>query len=135
MGFDAIILSATTTALYRHGSSQSGLWNLLFRDGLVYFLVTASCNSVPVVGFSFRCLVLEQILIFFPRFSTFCSSIVSARILTRLNTILKFYYRCDEHVGEFPSLRAEAYPDFSIATVPAATIAFVIIKSPWRYCI
>jgi len=49
MGFDAIILIATTTALYRHGGSRSGLWSLLFRDGLVYFLVTASCNSVPAI--------------------------------------------------------------------------------------
>jgi len=49
MGFDAIILVTTTTALYRHGTSRSNLWNLLFRDGLVYFLVTASCNSVPVI--------------------------------------------------------------------------------------
>lgn len=49
MGFDAIILALTTMALLQHSNFRSGLWNLLFRDGLVYFLVTASCNAVPAI--------------------------------------------------------------------------------------
>jgi len=49
MGFDAIILILTTAALFRHANARSGLWNLLFRDGLVYFLVTFTCNAVPAI--------------------------------------------------------------------------------------
>ncbi|KDQ64813.1 hypothetical protein JAAARDRAFT_116772 [Jaapia argillacea MUCL 33604] len=48
MAFDCIILLLTTAALMRQ-TSRSGLWDLLFRDGLVYFLVTFTCNCLPAV--------------------------------------------------------------------------------------
>jgi len=51
MAFDFTILLLTTIALYRFSYSgvRSDLWNLLFRDGLVYFLVTFSFNAVPAI--------------------------------------------------------------------------------------
>lgn len=51
MAFDFIILVLTSVALYRfpYGDARSGLWTLLFRDGLVYFLVTFSFNAVPAI--------------------------------------------------------------------------------------
>ncbi|KAF9779496.1 hypothetical protein BJ322DRAFT_1113306 [Thelephora terrestris] len=51
MAVDFTILVLTTVALYRFSYSgvRSDLWNLLFRDGLVYWLVTFSFNAVPAV--------------------------------------------------------------------------------------
>lgn len=51
MAVDFTILVLTTVALYRFSYSgvRSDLWNLLFRDGLVYFLVTFSFNAVPAI--------------------------------------------------------------------------------------
>lgn len=48
MGFDCIILIFTATALGRR-FSDAGLSGLLFRDGLVYFIVTTTCNTIPAV--------------------------------------------------------------------------------------
>jgi len=50
MGFDFIILVFTAVALgSQRKRSASGLSALLFHDGLVYFLVTFTCNTVPAV--------------------------------------------------------------------------------------
>ncbi|OAX40663.1 hypothetical protein K503DRAFT_791255 [Rhizopogon vinicolor AM-OR11-026] len=49
MSFDFVILVMTTFALgkrFRHEALSS----LLFRNGLVYFLITSTCNAVPAVG-------------------------------------------------------------------------------------
>lgn len=48
MGFDLIIFVYTCTALLRN-STRSGLWQLLFRDGLIYWAVTFCVNSIPAV--------------------------------------------------------------------------------------
>lgn len=48
MGFDLVILVATAVALMRL-SARTGLWQLLLKDGLVYFLVSFTANSVPAV--------------------------------------------------------------------------------------
>ena len=51
MAVDFTILVLTSIALYQfpHSGVRSDLWNLLFRDGLVYFLVTFSFNAVPAI--------------------------------------------------------------------------------------
>ncbi|KAI0080752.1 hypothetical protein K474DRAFT_1589454 [Panus rudis PR-1116 ss-1] len=49
MGFDFIILCCTVAALYSKHKSRSDLWNLLFRDGLVYFFITFFCNALPAI--------------------------------------------------------------------------------------
>lgn len=49
MGFDLLILVFTCTALLRN-SNRSGLWQLLFRDGLVYWGLAFSANAVPAVS-------------------------------------------------------------------------------------
>ncbi|EGO01741.1 hypothetical protein SERLA73DRAFT_120392 [Serpula lacrymans var. lacrymans S7.3] len=48
MGFDLVILIFTAIALGSH-YKLSGLSTLLFTDGLVYFLVTFSFNTIPAV--------------------------------------------------------------------------------------
>ncbi|KAF8917820.1 hypothetical protein CPB85DRAFT_1373973 [Mucidula mucida] len=49
MGFDGIILFFTAFALFKKHTARTDLWKLLFRDGLVYFLVTFSANCIPAV--------------------------------------------------------------------------------------
>lgn len=52
MGVDFIVLCCSIAALTRQ-SIRSGLWKLLFQDGLVYFCITFLCNAIPAV--SVRC--------------------------------------------------------------------------------
>ncbi|KAF5321917.1 hypothetical protein D9619_000954 [Psilocybe cf. subviscida] len=47
--FDFIILLFTAVALQSRHSARTGLWNLLFQDGLVYFIVSFSTNCIPAV--------------------------------------------------------------------------------------
>ncbi|KAH0839681.1 hypothetical protein J3R83DRAFT_602 [Lanmaoa asiatica] len=52
MAFDFVILIFTTVALgrfSRQNGLNGGLSGLLFRDGLIYFLVTSMCNTIPAV--------------------------------------------------------------------------------------
>ncbi|KAK0453391.1 hypothetical protein EV421DRAFT_677721 [Armillaria borealis] len=49
MGFDFVILCFTAVALISKHTARTDLWKLLFNDGLVYFLVTFSCNCIPAV--------------------------------------------------------------------------------------
>lgn len=49
MGFDFIILVFTAVALLGRHSARTDLWKLLFHDGLVYFLISFSTNSIPAV--------------------------------------------------------------------------------------
>lgn len=52
--FDMIILVCTTVALMRN-SNRSGLWKLLFRDGLAYWAISFCANAIPAVRiFIFR---------------------------------------------------------------------------------
>ncbi|KAI0921523.1 hypothetical protein AcW2_006468 [Taiwanofungus camphoratus] len=48
MGFDLIILLFTMLALIPL-RRDSGLWNLLFQDGLVYFIIAFFCNALPAI--------------------------------------------------------------------------------------
>lgn len=50
MGFDFVILVFTIVALYFKHRTCSDLWHLLFRDGLLYFVVTFLCNALPAVS-------------------------------------------------------------------------------------
>ncbi|KAG9317232.1 hypothetical protein JVU11DRAFT_1425 [Chiua virens] len=52
MTFDFIILLFTTVILGRYSQPNAGLSGLLFRDGLIYFLVTSICNTIPAVSHS-----------------------------------------------------------------------------------
>ncbi|KDQ29126.1 hypothetical protein PLEOSDRAFT_1038859 [Pleurotus ostreatus PC15] len=49
MGFDLIILLFTMFALMGKHSARTDLWKLLFTDGLVYFVVTFTTNSLPAI--------------------------------------------------------------------------------------
>lgn len=50
MAFDFVILIFTTVVLGRYSRPNGGLSGLLFRDGLIYFLVTSMCNTIPAVS-------------------------------------------------------------------------------------
>lgn len=49
MAFDFAILAFTTIALLGRSSPKTGLWKMLFHDGLVYFLISFTMNSIPAV--------------------------------------------------------------------------------------
>ncbi|TFK27079.1 hypothetical protein FA15DRAFT_666815 [Coprinopsis marcescibilis] len=49
MGFDFVILVFTTVALLNRNAAKSGLWKMLFHDGLVYFLISFTMNCIPAV--------------------------------------------------------------------------------------
>jgi len=49
IAFDFVILCYTAVAPVAKHSARTGLWKLLFKDGLVYFLLTFSMNCVPAV--------------------------------------------------------------------------------------
>ena len=51
MSFDLVVLVLTTIGLVR-SPSRSSLWQLLFRQGVIYFLVAFVANTVPVVFLS-----------------------------------------------------------------------------------
>jgi len=48
MGFDFVILCFTAVVLMKQ-SARTDLWKMLFKDGLVYFLVSFTTNSVPAM--------------------------------------------------------------------------------------
>lgn len=51
MSFDLMVLVISTTGLLRTGGRQSSdLWKLLFRDGIVYFIVAFIGNAVAAVS-------------------------------------------------------------------------------------
>ena len=49
MGFDFVILIFTTVALLERRAAKTGLWKLIFQDGLVYFMVSFTMNAIPAV--------------------------------------------------------------------------------------
>ncbi|KAF9449909.1 hypothetical protein P691DRAFT_515225 [Macrolepiota fuliginosa MF-IS2] len=49
MGFDLTILIFSATALLGRHTARTDLWKLLFRDGLVYFLISFTVNCIPAV--------------------------------------------------------------------------------------
>jgi len=50
MGFDLVILVMTISGLWvMVPGGRGGLWKMLFADGVVYFTLVASVNSVPAV--------------------------------------------------------------------------------------
>jgi len=48
MVFDFIVLVLTTIGLVM-SPNRSSLWQLLFRQGVIYFVVTCLANLVPTV--------------------------------------------------------------------------------------
>jgi hypothetical protein len=50
MGFDFTILVFTAVALLGRPSAKTGLWRMLFQDGLVYFLISFTMNCIPAVS-------------------------------------------------------------------------------------
>ncbi len=60
MGVDFVTLCFTMFALLRKHHAKSQLWNLLFRDGLVYFVITFACNAAPAVRNAISILIIAS---------------------------------------------------------------------------
>lgn len=50
MIFDLVITLLSGYALLYKLSTRSGIWKMLFRDGLAYFVISFSTNCVPAVS-------------------------------------------------------------------------------------
>ncbi|EUC65385.1 transmembrane protein, putative [Rhizoctonia solani AG-3 Rhs1AP] len=84
MAFDLTVLVVSTAGLLRSGGWQgSGLWKLLFRDGIVYFIVAFAGNAVAAV---FTILHLNAAMdIMFTVPAAVFSTIVACRTVRRLS--------------------------------------------------
>lgn len=84
MAFDFTVLAVSTAGLLRSGGRQgSDLWKLLFRDGIVYFLVAFIGNAVAAV---FTILHLNAVMdILFTVPAAVFSTIVACRAVRRLS--------------------------------------------------
>jgi len=65
MSFDLVVLILTTIGLVR-SPSRSSLWQLLFRQGVVYFLVAFVANTIPVVFLLLNLNVVMNVMFSFP---------------------------------------------------------------------
>ncbi|KAG9104049.1 hypothetical protein FRC06_005946 [Ceratobasidium sp. 370] len=84
MAFDLMVLIVSTAGLLRSGGRQgSDLWKLLFRDGIVYFVVAFVGNAVASV-FTILHLNAAMDIIFTVPAATF-SCIVACRAVRRLS--------------------------------------------------
>ncbi|KAG8747919.1 hypothetical protein FRC10_010538 [Ceratobasidium sp. 414] len=84
MTFDLMVLVVSTAGLLRSGGRQgSDLWKLLFRDGIVYFLVAFVGNAIASV-FTILHLNAAMDIIFTVPAATF-SCIVACRAVRRLS--------------------------------------------------
>jgi len=81
MSFDFIILCTTAVALLRH-NTRTGLWQLLFQDGLVYFIVSSTSNAVPAVLNSLNLNPIMNVIATVP--AAAISAIAACRAVMRL---------------------------------------------------
>ena len=135
MGFDLIIFVFTCTALLRN-STRSGLWHLLFRDGLIYWAVTFSVNCIPAVSPTFLPLSVFLILYEF-------------QVLNSLDLNSKPFFLVVKAISNDVLFSSHEYVciqtlilsllgsfRLSIATVPAAAVSYVFFRwSPLSACL
>ncbi|KAF8302625.1 hypothetical protein DL93DRAFT_465819 [Clavulina sp. PMI_390] len=80
MSFDLIVLILTTAGLVL-SPGRSSLWQLLFRQGIVYFLVAFLCNMIPAIFLLLNLNAIMNIMFTIPAatFTSFvaCRSFVS----------------------------------------------------------
>ncbi|TCD71332.1 hypothetical protein EIP91_011103 [Steccherinum ochraceum] len=82
MGFDFTILCFTIAALAFRHKARSDLWHLLFRDGLVYFVITFMCNALPAVFNVINLNAVMNVIATIP--AATISSIAACRLVVRL---------------------------------------------------
>lgn len=52
MAFDFVLLVAAGYQFLRQAARVS-IWDLLFRDGLIFFIAASACNILPAVSLSY----------------------------------------------------------------------------------
>lgn len=81
MSFDLIVLVLTAVGLVM-SPGRSSLWQLLFRQGIVYFLVAFLANMVPTI---FLLLNLNRVYFFVPASSPMLPSLTRAPFAAMMN--------------------------------------------------
>lgn len=85
MCFDLTVLVLSTIGLvFAPGRNRSGLYNLLIRDGLVYFIVAFSSNAVAVILILLNLNPIMNVIAAVPAAAV--SSTVACRSFVRLST-------------------------------------------------
>lgn len=85
MAFDLIVLVLSTIGLvFAPGRNRSGLYNLLVRDGLVFFIVAFTSNTVAVVLILLNLNPIMNIIASVPAAAVSCT--VACRSFVRLST-------------------------------------------------
>jgi hypothetical protein len=59
MLFDLLVLVLSATGLLRHGGLHSGLQILVFKQGLIYFILTFSVHLFVVVSGCYLVFILQ----------------------------------------------------------------------------
>jgi len=92
MSFDFIVLVLTTIALMK-SPARSSLWQLLFRQGLIYFLVAFIFNTIPAIFLALNLNTAMNTIFTVP--AAAASSIVACRSFISLTNFLhKDVYVC-----------------------------------------
>jgi len=81
MSFDLVVLVLTTIGLVR-SPGRSSLWQLLFRQGVIYFLIAFVANTVTVVFLLLNLNVIMSAIFSFP--ASTASSIAACRSFVSL---------------------------------------------------
>ncbi|KAG8954573.1 hypothetical protein FRC03_011421 [Tulasnella sp. 419] len=81
MAYDLVVLSVTITGLVRV-TGRSGIWQLLFADGLFYFIVAFTANLIPAVFLILNLNPAMNIMFTVP--AAVASTIVATRGFVRL---------------------------------------------------
>lgn len=84
MGFDLVVLVLSTIGLRRCG--RPSLWKLLFRDGIIYFVIAFSANLIVVVFLLLNLNPIMDVMFFLP--AACITASVATRSFVRLNTHL-----------------------------------------------
>jgi len=85
MSFDLIVLVLTTFALVK-SPSRSSLWQLLFRQGIIYFLVAFIANVIPAIFLVLDLNTIMNMMFCVP--AAVASSVVACRSFVSLATFL-----------------------------------------------
>ncbi|KAL4241275.1 hypothetical protein ABKN59_000226 [Abortiporus biennis] len=90
--FDTVILCFTMAALLKEHAARTHLWQLLFRDGLVYFLITVTCNAVPAILNVLDLNTIMDVIATVPAATVSC--IAACRLVIRLHS----YNQADPYI-------------------------------------
>ncbi|KDQ07163.1 hypothetical protein BOTBODRAFT_614745 [Botryobasidium botryosum FD-172 SS1] len=107
MLFDLVVLLLTVIGLLLSPGRSSNLWTLLFKDGVVYFIVAFSVNLISTVFLLMNLNPVMNVMFTVP--AATASAIVSCRVFVRLSqfTSRDVYFHSTSIVGNTPQVGSQ----------------------------